>query len=169
MKDKEEIKMKKYYNNELEIYYVLLKKELERCEGLLAEMNMENIANQNQYIGELQDTDELYNLDDYYLEMHMHSREVYEEPQLKEIIESLGFEMTEEICRIQYGNDTVFFYEGRFWDIDDDIIMEILYNEFHDDVEGACQVIDMLEEKYGWNPHLYWSIRFRDKERKGGE
>lgn len=84
---------------------------------------------------------------------------------LKQIIESLGFEMSEEICRVQYGNDTVFFYEGRFWDIDDDIIMDILYNEFFEDVDGACEIIDMLEEEFGWNQYLYWAIRFRDKER----
>lgn len=88
---------------------------------------------------------------------------------LNEIIKSLGMEMDERMCRIQFWNDTAFFYEGRFWSLETDIVMDILYNEFHDDVEGACEVVDMLEEEFGWNQYLYWAIRFRDKERKGGE
>lgn len=84
---------------------------------------------------------------------------------IRQMIKELGYNSNLFEDQI-IANEKHLAYFGQMWDIDDDIIMDILYNEFHDDVKGACEVVDMLEEKYGWNICLYWSIRFRDKEIK---
>jgi hypothetical protein len=49
------------------------------------------------------------------------------------------------------------------WDVKDDIIIDILYNEFFDDIYDACEIIDMLEEKFGYSAYLHYAIVLRDR------
>lgn len=52
-----------------EVMFLLLKKELEKLEKEAAEVNMDIVANQNE------NEDELYDLDDFVLEINMYNKE----------------------------------------------------------------------------------------------
>lgn len=175
--------MKKYYDNKLEIYYMLLKKELEKCEDLLAEANMESLANPTPNIGA--DIDEFYDLDDFVLEVNMYNKEdIYEENNneegvekgmMEQIIEELGYDSEQFKDQIII-NDLSLYYDGYMWDVKDDIIMNILDNDYHDNVIKAIQLINELEEKFGTDcEYLYYAIKFRNNFlddcecREGGE
>lgn len=85
---------------------------------------------------------------------------------IRQIIESLGYDSSqfeEQIIR----NDFDLFYCCHMWDVKDDIVMNILDNAFMDvddvcDVDGMCEIIDMLEDKFGYNEYLHHAIVFRD-------
>lgn len=59
-------------------------------------------------------------------------------------------------------NEKHLAYTGRMWDVDDDIVIDILYNDYHDNVIKAIQLINELEEKFGTDSiYLYYAIMFR--------
>ncbi len=81
---------------------------------------------------------------------------------IRKIIESLGYDSKQFEEQI-YSNEVDYTICGHMWDVKDDIVLDILYNEFFDDIYGACEIIDMLEEKFGYSADLHYAIVFRDR------
>lgn len=84
---------------------------------------------------------------------------------IRQIIKALGYNSNQFEEQI-YDNNVDLILCGHMWDVEHDIVLDILYNEFFDDVEGACDIVNMLEEKFEYSDYLYYAIVFRDQNIK---
>lgn len=81
---------------------------------------------------------------------------------IRKIIETLDHNSSQFEKQI-IENEKHLAYTGRMWDVDDDIVIDILYNDYHDNVIKSIQLINKLEEKFGTDCiYLYYAIMFRN-------
>lgn len=84
---------------------------------------------------------------------------------IRKIIEKLGYDSNQYEKQIEQMEKHLTYTE-RLWDVDDDIVIDILYENYHNDIDGACDIIDTLEKEFGDTIYLYYALVFRDKHIK---
>lgn len=116
--------------------------------------------------------------------LNLHTGEVVDwgNHELKDMIESLGYSPDEFLANPSYkelwwnhidvDDDEII----PWWNLEEDVVTDILYNDYHDNVIRAIQLINELEEKFGTDCiYLYYAIKFRNnflddcEWREGGE